>query len=101
MTWKASACGQRAGLDIAHIFVSKVLEQFQLSVGSLGEHGSRKRFHDLLHGYGLLSELVLGGAAETDQHRNHIERDRWPFTKQDQKLPCPRAADLCICPTIN
>jgi hypothetical protein len=40
--------------------MSKMLEELQLAVGSFGEDRGGKGFHDLLHSYGLLGELVFG-----------------------------------------
>ena len=44
---------------IAHILVSEVLEQLQLSVRSLGEDGGAEGLHDLFDGHRLAGELIL------------------------------------------
>jgi len=44
----------------SHIFMPKVLQQLELSVGSFRKDGCRKRFHDLLDRHGLPSKLILG-----------------------------------------
>lgn len=43
--------------------MAEVLEEFQLSVGSLGKNGCAEGLHDLLHGDILVRELVSSGAA--------------------------------------
>lgn len=40
----------------------EVLEQLQLTVGSLGENWGAEGLHDLLDSHGLACEFVLGGA---------------------------------------
>ena len=45
-----------------HILVLQVLEQLQLAICPLGEHGGAEGLHDLLDGDGLVRELVLRGA---------------------------------------
>jgi hypothetical protein len=52
--------------------MSQVLEQLQLSVGSLGKNWCAERLHDLLDGDILVGELVSSGAIllekRTGQH---------------------------------
>jgi len=56
-----------------NILVSQVLEQFQLTVCSLGQDGSAEGLHDLLDGNGLASQLVLRRANETEgSHANGL-----------------------------
>jgi hypothetical protein len=45
---------------IAHILVSKMLEQFQLAVCALRQDRSAEGLHNLLDGHGLAGELILG-----------------------------------------
>jgi hypothetical protein len=40
-----------------------MLQELQLSVCALGQNRSAERLHNLLDGYGLAGELILGGAA--------------------------------------
>lgn len=47
----------------AHILVSEVLQELQLSVCALGQDRSAEGLHDLLDGHGLAGELILGRAA--------------------------------------
>ena len=47
------------GNRIAHIFVSEVLQELQLSVCALGQDWSAERLHDLLDSHGLVGELIL------------------------------------------
>jgi hypothetical protein len=49
------------GGTATHILVPEVFEELELSVGALGQDGSRERLHDLLDCHRLLSELVLCG----------------------------------------
>lgn len=50
-------------LIVAHILMTQMLQKLQLSVGSFGQDRSGEGLHDLLHGDGLLSQLIFGGAA--------------------------------------
>jgi hypothetical protein len=43
--------------------VPEVFEELELSVGALGQNGSRERLHDLLDGNRLLGELIFCGTA--------------------------------------
>lgn len=81
---------------ITHIFVPKMLEEFQLAVGAFGEDRGGKGLHDLLDRDGLLSELVFGGARILISILTFIFRLSRRHTKPDQMPPCPQAADLCI-----
>lgn len=49
-----------AGRVTAYILVAKMLQQFELSVGSLREDRSAKRLHDLFDRDRLARQLVLG-----------------------------------------
>lgn len=66
----------------AHVFVSEVLEQLELSVCSLRENGGTEWFHNLLDSNILVGELVSGGAAEVlqvsmyrDGYKSHSASD--------------------------
>jgi hypothetical protein len=39
----------------------QMLEQLQLSIRPLAQHGGRKGFHDFLDGYRSSRQLILGG----------------------------------------
>ena len=47
-----------------------MLQQLQLTVCPLREHGGAEGLHDLLDGDGLAGELVLGRAARTHAYRS-------------------------------
>ncbi len=51
---------QRRARKSAYIFVSEMLEQFELAVGPLGQDRSAEGLHDFLDGYILVGELVSG-----------------------------------------
>lgn len=46
----------------AYVLVSEVLEQLELTVGSLGKDGRAEGLHDLLDGDILVGELIARGA---------------------------------------
>ena len=46
--------------------MTDVLEQFELSVGALGEHRGGEGLHDLLDGHRSVGELVICRANETE-----------------------------------
>lgn len=48
-----------------HVLMPQMLQQLQLSVSPLAQHGGREGLHDLLDGDGGSSELVLGGAGSS------------------------------------
>lgn len=48
---------------IPYILMAEMLEEFKLSVCSLGQDWSTEWFHDLLDGNGLASELIFCRAA--------------------------------------
>jgi hypothetical protein len=63
ITWEKSAKSPALiSSTTTHIFVPKMLEEFQLAVGSFGEDRGGKGLHDLLDRHRLLGELVFGGA---------------------------------------
>lgn len=45
-----------------------VLEQFELAISALAEHGRAERFHDLLDRDGGSCELIFGGAGGVVEH---------------------------------
>ena len=65
MTWRYSVRNHIDLINYAHIFVSKVFEEFQLAVGPFGQDWGRERLHDLFHRHRLLGELVFGRAYRT------------------------------------
>jgi hypothetical protein len=95
MTWQDSARSHFDLQESAHIFMSKVFEEFQLAVGSFRQYRRGERLHDLLHSNGLLGELVFGRADESISIFQWTSQ-RWSPTRLDRTLPFPRAADLCI-----
>jgi hypothetical protein len=54
-------------VQLAYILVAEVLEQLQLSVGSLSEDRCAEGLHDLLDGDILVRELVAGRATSIQQ----------------------------------
>lgn len=63
-------------VDDTDVFVTNVFEQLELSVGTLGENGSGKRFHDLLDGNRGACELVVCGADQTESaHADGLQVD--------------------------
>lgn len=60
MTWHIVRDVSHVSFRTAHILVPQMLEELQFSVCSLGEDGGAEGLHDLLDGYGLAGELVLG-----------------------------------------
>lgn len=50
------------GSRVRYILMSKVLEKFELTVGTLGEDGGAKGLHNLLDGDILVGELISGRA---------------------------------------
>lgn len=52
----------------------QVLEQLQLSIGSLGQNWCAEGFHDLLDGDALVGELVSCRAAELRDDRSAYGR---------------------------
>ena len=47
-------------VTFSYILMTKVFEEFQLSVCSLGEDWGAERLHDLLDGHSLAGQLVFG-----------------------------------------
>jgi hypothetical protein len=78
----------------AYILVPEMLEQFQLAVCALREHGCAEGLHDLLDRHGLAGELVLGRAGDMSICAFILVNGK--HTRQGRRLPCPRAADRCI-----
>jgi hypothetical protein len=69
-----SSAGLTYDGDGAHVFVLKVLEQLELTVCALGEHGCAERLHDFLDGDILVGELISSRANETkSSHTNGLE----------------------------
>lgn len=67
--------------DIAEgddVLVPEVLEQFQLTVGPLGQDGGAEGLHDLLDGNILAGELVSGGTNQTKGSHAHRLQVRVP-----------------------
>ena len=63
-----------------HVLVSDVLEQLELSVGPLAQHGRRERLHDLLDRDRRVGELILGGAGNRStghNRRKEANRGEW------------------------
>lgn len=48
--------------SISYVLMSEVLQELQLSVGSLGQDGRAERLHNLLDGHGLAGKLIFGRA---------------------------------------
>lgn len=56
------------------VFVTEMLEQLQLSVGSLGKDRSAERLHNFLDGHSLPGKLVFGRTDETEgAHANRLQ----------------------------
>ena len=51
---------QAAKGGASYILMSQVLEQFQLTVGSLGQNWRTERLHDLLYSNRLSGQLIFG-----------------------------------------
>ena len=56
----------------------QMLQQLQLTVGTLGEHRSTEGLHDLLDSNSLACQLVLGRAYETKRSLVIISNSRRP-----------------------
>lgn len=80
----------------AYIFVLQMLEQFQFSVRPLRQNRCAERLHYLLYSHGLSCKLILGRAM-----CSLVQISTSPpcnlRTIRAQRLPCPLAADRCIC----
>ena len=76
----------------------EMLEQFELSVCTLGQYWSAEGLHDILNSDILVGELIAGGAAEFESARcvGDKSRRRCRRTKRVQKLPCQQAAGRSI-----
>jgi hypothetical protein len=81
-------------LWVAHILVSEMLEELQFAVGALRQDRSAEGLHDLLDSHGLAGELILGRTALMLACNAIVAPCK--HTRQDQKLPCQRAAGQCI-----
>ena len=80
--------------------MTEVLEQFQLSVGTLGEHWGAERFHDFLDCDGLTSELVFGRAVNRISVR---DSDGYVclLTRPDRKPPYQPVVSRCTWVHVN
>lgn len=80
-----------------YVLMAKMLQQLELTVGSLGEDWSTERLHDLLDCNGLSGELVLCGAEQRSASvaDETIGEIGW-HTRRDRKHPFLQAAGPCI-----
>ena len=102
ITWEWSTLDLYYSLPKPHIFMTQVLEEFQLSVCALRQDRSAEGFHDLLDSHSLTGELIFCGAMNRKDQKEapRIELEG-RNTRQGQRLPCPQVGGRCTCFNVN
>jgi len=84
-----------------YVLMLQMLEQFQLTVCSLGQDGCAERLHDLLHRHSLPCELILRRATLPSVLMPYPMCLSLLLTTQARRLPCPPAASPCTWTSIS